>query len=124
MRFIQRLGYYLGGFAIGLIILAFFLSGKKTSCAYFPEARVLKNIGNKPYTLSAPAQEVYTALKLDSLDIRNIWDTGDVSFRESDTQQKPCGSYKVYGTTRKGKALQLQVDNCEDTSIIQSIKVQ
>ena len=52
MRLIQRLGYYLGGFSLGLIILAFFLSGKKTSCAYGPNARVLKNINTKKLVYS------------------------------------------------------------------------
>ena len=47
MKFIHRLGYYLGGFSIGLIFLAFFLSGKRASCDYGPDARVLKNIGQK-----------------------------------------------------------------------------
>jgi len=47
MKFIHRLGYYLGGFSIGLIFLAFFLSGKRASCDYGPDARVLKNIGLK-----------------------------------------------------------------------------
>ncbi len=39
MKLIQRIGYYLGGFSIGLVILAFFLNGKKTSCSYGPDAR-------------------------------------------------------------------------------------
>ena len=47
MSLMRRLGYYLGGFSIGLILLAFFLSGKRTSCDYGPEARVLKNIRTK-----------------------------------------------------------------------------
>ena len=29
MKFIHRLGFYLGGFSIGLVFLMFFLSGKK-----------------------------------------------------------------------------------------------
>ena len=52
MNLKQRLGYYLGGFSIGLIFLAFFFSGKRTSCAYGPEARVLKNINTKPLVYS------------------------------------------------------------------------
>ena len=47
MTLIQRIGYYLGGFSIGLVILAFFLNGKKTSCSYGPDSRVLKNINSK-----------------------------------------------------------------------------
>ena len=44
MKFIHRLGYFMGGFAVGLVILAVFLNGKRTSCAYFPDARVMRDI--------------------------------------------------------------------------------
>ena len=40
MRVIDRFGYYLGGFSVGLIFLGFVFSGKKTSCNYGPSARV------------------------------------------------------------------------------------
>ena len=122
MKFIHRLGYYLGGFAIGLVILAFFLSGKRASCAYFPEARVLKNLGTKPYTLSAKAQTAYTTLRLDSLDIKNIWKEGEVNFGESQTRKEPCGVYSVYGNTLKNKTIHLTVANCDSITHIQSIE--
>ena len=53
MKLIHRIGYYLGGFTIGIVILIFFLSGKKTSCDYGPNARVLKNIRSKHKTYTA-----------------------------------------------------------------------
>ena len=31
MKFVHRLGYYLGGFVIGLMLLFFFLGGKKSN---------------------------------------------------------------------------------------------
>ena len=40
MAFLKRLGYYLFGLSIGVIILSFIFSGKKTSCNYGPQARV------------------------------------------------------------------------------------
>ena len=46
MKFIHRLGLYLGGFSVGLIFLMFFLV-EKTSCAYSPNARVLKKHFNE-----------------------------------------------------------------------------
>jgi hypothetical protein len=47
MSFIRRLGYYLGGFSLGLVFLFFFLSGKKTQCNYGPQARVINDISGK-----------------------------------------------------------------------------
>ena len=124
MRFIQRLGYYLGGFSIGLIILAFFLSGKKTSCAYFPEDRVLKTLKGKPYTLSNEAQQMFASLDMDSLDIKGIWEEGEVHFRESDTRKEPCGMYSISGDTRSGRTIQLEAENCPDTVHIKTLRLQ
>jgi len=47
VSFIKRLFYYLGGVGLGIIILMFFLSGKKTSCDYGPNARTLKFLKSK-----------------------------------------------------------------------------
>ena len=44
MNFVNRLTYFSGGFIIGLLFLMFFLSGKRTSCSYLPDARVKKDI--------------------------------------------------------------------------------
>ena len=52
MKLIQRVAWYSGGFIIGIIVLMFFLSGKKTSCDYSPNARTLKNIRSKVMKIS------------------------------------------------------------------------
>ena len=58
MKLIHRIGYYLGGFSIGLIFLAFILSGKKASCSYGLDARVLKNISTKQLVYSQNVLEL------------------------------------------------------------------
>lgn len=123
MRLLHRIGYYLGGFSIGLIILAFFLSGKKTTCAYFPEARVLKNINTKTYTLSPEAQQVLTSHQLDTVAINQVLKDGDVDFGESDTRKEPCGIYSIYGETLSEKNLKLTVENCEESVLIKNVTV-
>ena len=72
MKLIQRLGYYLGGFSIGLIILAFFLSGKKTSCSYGPNARVLKNISTKELLYSKTVIDQIEDQTIDTASINTI----------------------------------------------------
>ena len=57
MKLVYRFGFFFGGFSIGLVFLMFFLSGKKTSCAYGPDARVLKNIQIKSIRYSESVQE-------------------------------------------------------------------
>lgn len=47
MSFLYRLGYFLGGFSAGLVILFFLFNGKRTQCNYGPEARVINNLSEK-----------------------------------------------------------------------------
>ena len=57
MSFLYRLGYYLGGFSAGLVILFFLFNGKRTQCNYGPEARVLNNLSEKHWQAkTAPPQ--------------------------------------------------------------------
>lgn len=122
MKFIHRLAYYLGGFAIGLIILAFFLSGKKTTCDYSPDARVLKNIRIKERNISTAALESMKLHKLDSTHISEILKTGNVDFSRSNTKTDPCKTYFIDGRI-SDKQMELLVENCDSIATIQSINL-
>lgn len=113
MRLLHRFGYYLGGFAIGLIILAFFFSGKKTSCAYFPQARTLKKLSSTPYTISNQAESSMLQLSLDTIAINRILHLGDVNFGKSETRKEPCKVYFIDGEAASGDKLELQLDLCD-----------
>lgn len=115
MKLIQRIGYYLGGFSIGLIILAFFLSGKKTSCAYGPEARVIKNINSKPFEYSSAVLNT-----LDTTKINQLLKTGSINFSKSTPRQEPCAVYIVENEI-DGKEIELSVENCD--SIVKVFKL-
>jgi len=119
MRLLHRIGYYLGGFAIGLIILSFFLKGKRASCAYFPEARVMKNIKNKAHLYSPKAEQAMRTLNLDTSDIVNILSNGDVNFDESQTRKEPCGVY-IYESNEELN-LKLTIENCDSITTIQDV---
>jgi len=121
MKLIQRIGYYLGGFSIGLILLAFFLNGKKVSCDYGPEARVLKNIGTKKLIYSSNAINVATKKNLDTSSIKNIILKGDIDFSKSNTRQKPCGIYHI-DSSFKDNDIILTVENCDSIATLEEIK--
>ena len=98
MKVLYRFGFYLGGFAIGLILLAFFIKGSGVelpSCDYMPNARVLKTIRNNGYSISENAEKQLSALKLDTTDLNTVFLEGEVDFSTSDTQKKPCGLYTI-----------------------------
>ena len=120
MTLLQRIGYYLGGFSIGLIILAFFLNGKKVSCDYGPEARVLKNINTKKIIFSEAILTDLSTKKIDSTTISYLLKKGDVNFSKSTPREKPCGIYAIEGEYKDIEML-MTVQNCDSVATILNI---
>jgi len=120
MTLLQRIGYYLGGFSIGLIILAFFLNGKKVSCDYGPEARVLKNINTKKIIFSEAIITDLSTKKIDSTTISYLLKKGDVNFSKSTPREKPCGIYAIEGEYKDIEML-MTVENCDSVATILNV---
>ncbi len=121
MKFTQRLAYYLSGFAIGLIILMFFLNGKDASCDYGPNARTVKNISSKPISYSNDTQQFVSNNEIDSLTVVNLIRFGNVDFSKSDTKLDSCKIYHI-DNVYKDRAIELTVENCDSLSTIFNIK--
>lgn len=122
MKLIQRIGYYLGGFSIGLILLAFFLSGKRASCSYSPNARVLKNIGTKPLKYSDEALTYMDAMVLDTSIIRNVLRKGNVNFSLSNTSLDSCKVYVIEEDVENIEVL-LTIENCDSLATLKNIRI-
>jgi hypothetical protein len=120
MTLLQRIGYYLGGFSIGLIILAFFLNGKKVSCDYGPEARVLKNIKTKKIVFSEAILTDLSTNLIDSTTISYLLKKGDINFSKSTPREKPCGIYAIEGEYKDIEML-MTVQNCDSVATILNI---
>ncbi|MFP4846794.1 hypothetical protein [Winogradskyella sp. PE311] len=120
MKFTQRLGYYLSGFAIGLVILMFFLNGKDASCDYGPNARTKKNIGSKPIKYSDNASTFIFTNKLDSTIIKNLIKFGNVDFSESLTDLDSCNIYHI-DNSYKERNIALKIQNCDSIASLISI---
>ena len=123
MKFIHRLGYYLGGFSVGLILLAFFLSGKRVSCDYGPDARVLKNIGLKQLQYTEDVEALIASNVIDSITIALVLRQGDVNFSMSNTELETCKLYVIEKTVDK-KDIWLTVENCETIATLKSIHIE
>lgn len=111
MPFLKRFGWYLIGFSIGLIFLAFFLRKKSEDTGaefcYLPNCRVLKALRSNPLEFGPEVAAVR-----DTLAIEYLLKEGDVQFDQSEPRAEPCGIYVVTGEY-EGKALQLTLENCE-----------
>lgn len=122
MKLIQRVGYYLGGFSIGLILLAFFLSGKKASCSYGLDARVLKNISTKQQQYSSRVQNDINNNIIDTTAISYILKKGDVNFSRSNTKLDSCKIYVIEGNYNE-KDIALTIENCDSIATIKEVNI-
>ena len=120
MNFWQRLTYFGGGFLVGLFILFFFLSGKKASCAYGPNARVLKNIRSKSLQYSPLASDQLLEFEIDTTRINILLKNGNVDFGKSDTEKKPCQTY-IIDEDIDSNTLTFVIDNCDSTALVTEI---
>ncbi|MFO7701475.1 hypothetical protein [Psychroflexus maritimus] len=124
MKFVKRLGYYLSGFAIGLVFLFFFLSGKKTSCDYSPNARVKKNIRIKDRVISNQAWHFFESQKIDTASIASLLNNGNVDFKKSNTQLDSCKRYHIEGQHKELK-LGMVFENCDSIArVLDAFRVQ
>lgn len=123
MSLFKRFLYYFGGFSIGLVILFFFLGGKKASCDYGPNARTLKNIRSKNRIISPEVLTIMNNKKIDTSTISKILNDGNVLFSESNTTLDSCKIYVIEGEIDK-KVVKLTVENCNTRALINGLNIQ
>ncbi len=121
MTLLKRLGFYLGGFSIGLVVLAFFLSGKRASCSYGPSARVKKNISLKTLKYSEQTQNFIQNKNLDSNSIKRLISEGSVRFSESNTKLDSCKIYVINSKLDESE-FKLTIENCDSVAVLRNIQ--
>ncbi len=107
MKLMYRLGFYLVGFSIGLIFLTVILKGKKTSCNYGPNDRVINNLSKKKWKRQ---KNVISAF--DSIAFQGFLNKASVDFGKSDTQIDGCKVYFIKGYWEE-KPIWISLENCE-----------
>lgn len=122
MKFYQRFAYYLAGLTMGLFVVAMVWSGKDTRCNYFPNARVLNDLRNKPFYFSAEADAVLSQGWIDKDDIKLLLSKGDVDFDRSQTSEGKPKRYVISGKTRTGKSYEVTVLNTADQARLERIE--
>ena len=78
MNFLKRLYYYSTGFIIGIVFLFFILNGKRASCNYTPNARVIDNITSKKLIIDSKSEVLFN-----QDEIIEILNSGKVIFNKS-----------------------------------------
>ena len=124
MDFKTRLAYYILGLFIGGLFLKFVLDytgGKGMDFTYLPNARVLKNIRNKPFDYSDIAKQKIQSKLISIEDIKYILTEGDVDF---DLSKKPIQGGKLYiinGETKENVSFTLEIINKEEKALLKDI---
>ena len=118
----KRFALYGFGFAIGLVLVFFFLGGKKASCNWLPNDRMLKIIRQKQINYSAETQQMINNTEIDSLDINLILDHGDIDFSKSQVKNNPCRKYLINGTQEQ-KNISLTIKICDSIATIETVKL-
>jgi Domain of unknown function (DUF4258) len=121
MTFKYRFAYYLLGFIIGCFFVAAVLSGKDTRCNYFPNARVLNDLRNKPFEYSEQASKILAENWIDTIDIKNTLTYGDVDFDSSNMKYENGKIYFVEGKTVKNQEILLEVVNYSGKAVLKDI---
>lgn len=121
MKFYQRFAYYLVGFSIGMFIVVVVWSGKDTRCNYFPNARVLNDIRNKPFHYDIEASRRLSEDWVDTIDIKNTLKYGDVDFDKSNIKTEGGKLYVIYGKTKKKQDITLEIINYPEKAVLRNI---
>lgn len=121
---LRRIGFYLGGLAIGMVIFAFLIRGRGVKCEfnYLPNARTLSNIRMKERHFSPEIRQLIDNKEIDTTEISNILQYGDVDFSRSNIKVDTCKLYVIEGMLRN-REIELTVINCDSTAQIQKIDI-
>ncbi len=119
---IQRFGYYGLGFFFGIVILLFFLAGKRASCSYGPNGRVLLQLRSKERAFSDESLKFFETQHIDTSLVAKIFKNGDVDFGKSEVHKEPCNIYFVSGKSEK-ETIELKVINCDSLATIETASI-
>lgn len=106
---------------MGLFVVAAIFSGKDTRCNYFPNARVLNDLRNKPFFYSDKASAILNQKWIDTADIKNTLKYGDVDFDKSNKLYKKGKLYVIEGQTKQNHKITVKVINYSDKAVLEDI---
>lgn len=117
----KRFALYGFGFAMGLVLVFFFLGGKRASCNWLPNDRILNIIRQKEVLLSEEVKRDMKSLGTDSLSVYRILENGNVDFSKSRVKNEPCRLYWIQGSESQ-EAILISVEVCDSVATVNSLQ--
>ncbi len=115
-----RFALYGIGFAFGIVLVFFFLGGKKASCNWLPNDRILNIIQQKQISFSPTVRDQLSNSETDSLDIMLMLTRGEIDFSKSQVKNNPCRNYYIDGIQEQ-KELFITVELCDSTAVVKTL---
>lgn len=111
--------YYGLGVALGVLMVNFFF-GSRTDiqCNYFPNDRVLYDIRNKDRHIPDDIQKELDESNVDSLDMANLLEMGNVDFENSQTKLDSCKTYWISFKPDDKDKFSVQFRNCDSLATL------
>lgn len=116
-----RFTLYGFGFAIGLVLVFFFLGGKNASCNWMPNDRILNIITQKKISFTDEVKESMVSSNIDSLDVMQILINGEIDFSKSIVKNEPCRNYWIQGNAAQ-KELVITVELCDSLALVKTLE--
>lgn len=118
----HRLALYGFGFAMGLVLVFFFLGGKNASCNWLPNDRMLKIIRSKNLVYSDEAKNTMKMIQIDTALINQILVKGNIDFSKSNVKNNPCRKYFIEGEGQISN-ISIWVELCDSIATIKEVKI-
>lgn len=119
----KRFTLYGFGFAMGLLIVFFFLGGKRASCNWLPNDRILNIIRQKKILFSEEVNKRLSEGTADSLDVQSMLESGDVDFSKSRVKNEPCRLYWIQGQGKQ-ESYVITVEVCDSVATVMTLEEQ
>ena len=105
MIFSKKIKFFSLGLLLGTFFLITFLNGKKLSCNYGPESRVINNLKQKKWVFDD------NSIGLDSLVLADFLKSSKVVFGKSEIRRDSCKIYHLKGIDEFKKII-VSAENC------------
>ena len=105
MVFSKKIRFFSLGLLLGTFFLITLLNGKKLSCNYGPESRVINNLKQKKWIFDDDSEG------LDSLELADFLKSSKVVFGKSKIRRDSCKIYYLKGIDQFKKII-INAENC------------
>ena len=115
MVFSKKIRFFSLGLLLGTFFLITFLNGKKLSCNYGPESRVINNLKQKKWTFDNEKKA------LDTFNLIDFLENSKVVFNKSNTRKDSCRVYHLKGIGKYQEII-INAENCSKVVSAELIK--